>query len=433
MKKLFPLEKDFFKKIILFACLAATPWLAFGQSKGIPDQLSLDQAVQLFLQNNPQLLQSCAAAERIIQEAKILTLWPNPSLSIDQEQEDAGASQTLLLDQSVLNPVEYAARRKSAKAQKKAALSGYDENASQLYLILREKYIQVVSAKAKVELLAGVTGTVRRAIEILRIRQQEGDVGSFEVKRLSTALANYENRLGQARVENQAARQDLILFIKPNADTTSAMMDSTLVLTDSLAYRPVQYTYSELLQTAFQQRGLLASIQSFEQAGRLNLRAEKAARLPDLSISGSLNHKPGLQPQYYPFLGIGIEIPLWNNNGPQIRAARARFHEFQAGVDIARRRVELEVRTAFNRVQSYRKRMEEINGDILQKNKGLLEDALFLYSEGQLTLVELLDAASAALDARLLHIDLLTRYNLSRYQLEQAVGQLPPGFEAPDS
>jgi len=422
----------YLRLLLLLAGLIALPLVAFSQNKSIPDSLSLGEATRLFVRFNPNLIHSKATADRMASQAYSLTLWPNPTLNIDQEQEDAGASQTLLLDQPIVNPVEFGARKKSANAQKKGTQSVYKEDASQLYFQLRQKYVEALSARLRMLVLHDITDAVRHVIKILNVRRQEGAAGSFEVKRLSTALADYENRLAQARVENRTTRQDLILFIKPEAEMGSTEIDSTLVLTDSLRYQPINKTYKELLHTAFLQRGLLASQQAFEHAGQLNLRAEKAARFPDLSITGSLNRKPGLQPQYYPFLGLSVEIPILNNNGPQIRAARAQYHAYQAGVVIARRRVELQVRSAFNQVQSYQQRIENISKNILQKNEGMLKDALYLYSEGQLSLVELLDAASAALDRRMLHIDLLTQYNLSRYRLEKSIGKVPAGLDTAD-
>jgi len=422
----------YFRRLSLLTALIAIPILASGQISGIPDSLSINKATTLFLQYNPHLMQSRSVARQTASQAAVPALWPNPSLDFEQEQEDAGASQTLLLDQPIVNPVEFGARKKSANAQKKGAQSVYKEDASQLYFQLRQKYVEALSTRFRMQVLQDITDAVRRAIKILNVRRQEGAAGSFEVKRLSTALADYENRLAQGRVENKSARQDLILFIKPEATMGSGEIDSTLVLTDSLRYQPVNRTYKELLNTAFRQRGLLASQQAFEHAGQLNLRAEKAARFPDLSITGSLNRKPGLQQEYYPFLGFSVEIPILNNNGPQIRAARAQYHAYQAGVEIARRQVELQVRSAFNQVQSYQQRIEKISKNILQKNEGLLKDALYLYSEGQLSLVELLDAASAALDRRMLHIDLLTQYNLSRYRLEKSIGMVPTGLDTAD-
>lgn|GEM_PF-1442972 len=423
----------YLRRLLLGAGLVAVPLVACSQDAGIPDSLSLDKATQLFIQNNPNLAQSRASAQRSASQAYSSTLWPNSSLDFEQEQEDAGASQTFLLNQPIVNPVEYGARKKSANAQKDASQSIYKEEASQLYFQLRQQYVEALSAKSRMGALQNVTETVRRAVNILDVRREEGAAGSYELKRLRTALADYENRLAQARIEHKTARHKLISFIRPGADTASVTGDTTLVLIDSLRYQPSNYRYKELLNTALQKRGLLISQRSREQAGKLHLRAEKAARFPDLSITGSLNRKPGLQQEYYPFLGLSVELPILNNNGPQIRAARAQLREFQAGEDIARRKIEVEVRSAFNQLQSYRQRMEQINRDILQKNKGLLEDALYLYSEGQLTLVELLDAASAALDRRMLRIELLTGYSLSRYQLEQAIGVLPPGLDSPSS
>ncbi|MEX0599256.1 MAG: TolC family protein, partial [Rhodothermales bacterium] len=91
----------------------------------------------------------------------------------------------------------------------------------------------------------------------------------------------------------------------------------------------------------------------------------------------------------------------------------------------ARRRVELDVHDAYERLRSYERRIVRISDDILVGSDRLLEDALYVYEEGEIGLVELLDAVEATRTAQLLQTDLLAQYNLSRYALERSLGVDP--------
>lgn len=402
------------------------PFQSRAQNGSVRQSLSLEKATELFVHNNPRLHQALATSRQTSAEANIPALWPNPSLEFEQERTDAEKQQTLFLSQSILNPVEYSARRRSARFTKKQSQSVYNEQVSQLYLTLRKKYLTALSNAQRVNILENITQTVRKAIHIMKVRQEEGDVGKFQVKRLQTALAQYENRLSKSRVDQQKARYDLWSFIAPS-DTLGQIPDKIPYhLTDSLTYQPVHYDPNALVQRAFQQRGLLAAAQTGHKASQMNLRAEKAARLPDLSVSGGLIREPALSPTEAPFLGLGLDIPLWNQNNNQVKAARARVQQTHWQMESARREIRKQVYAAYENVKSSRQKIEQIDQPILQKNKNLMGDALYLYSQGELSLVELLDAASSALDARMLHVNLLEQFMLNRYKLEQSIGQLPP-------
>lgn len=411
--------------IILGVFLAGAPLLAFGQTENLSDSLSLERTVKLFITNNPNIVRARTAATRQSELAQTSALWPNPSVEFEQERTGMEKTQTAFIDQPILNPVEYGARKKSANAQRKAAFASYREEAADLYFELRKKYVTAVSAQSKLRVVQQLIETVRRAIDIIQVRYEEGTARSFEINRLKTALADYENRLAQRKVERDEAYTALISFIAPEESLQNIGESSRMVLTDTLGYQAANYSLNKLLQEAFQTRGLLASLESLTRANRNQLSAEKAARFPDLSIRGGVVREFALTSPTAPFFGIGIGVPLWNNNGHQIKASQADLNQSQALLNIARRQVRREVLTAYNTFTSYKDRIEQINETLLKTDQGLVKDALYLYSEGEITLVELLDAVSASLDSQLLKLELLTQYQISRYKIAQVTGQIP--------
>jgi len=421
IRLLFELKYHRRKLIFLLCFFVGISTSILGQPKTVPDSLSLEQTIHLFNQHNPYIIQIRAETERLSELAQFSTLWPNPTLDFDQERIGSGKIQTALIDQPIINPVEFGARRKSANAQSNAFFASYREREAFLYFDLRKKYTRALSTKAQLNVVDQLTKTVRRAIEIIQIRYEEGDVRSFEFKRVQTALADYENRLAQHQLEYDKAYNDLISFISPESNALQKNL-SNVVLTDSILYRPLNYSLNQLIQEALLQRGILNAAQFSTEASRQLLRAEKAARLPDFSIRGGFVREPALASSVAPFFGIGIGIPIWNNNGHQIKAVRAEIEQTRAQLDIAKREVQLEVQNAYTLFLSYKDRVEGINKSLLGTTDGLVEDALYLYSEGSISLIELLDAVSASLDARLLKLDLLTQYNISLYQIEYVLG-----------
>ena len=93
------------------------------------------------------------------------------------------------------------------------------------------------------------------------------------------------------------------------------------------------------------------------------------------------------------------------------------------------RQVENEVRQTYASYASLRERVALIQQDLLAETGDLLEIALTSYSEGEMTLIELLDAATAYRDARLTSIDLQAALWTSYYDVLRAAGDpLPSSF-----
>ncbi len=391
-----------------------------------PYRLSLEEALHLFLQNNSEMLVARASALRLEEETKIGTLWPNPSFEWEQERFDTSSQQFFILNQSILNPLEYSYRRKSSDARSKAVWSTFLEEASALILEMKRRYVEASAAKNRSELLTRVTQTVRRIFEVAKVRTEEGNLGAFELNRLSAEVAAYEEELAQSRLESRIALRELMSFISRSPEDSGKFdTEQQTIILDRLVYKPLDYDTENLISKAIESRGLLASLHATSLAEELRFKAEKASRFPELSLRGGLTGEPTLTSNLSPYLGLSIGIPIWDQKAPQIQAASRALQESEAGLVAANRRVNLDVLAAYDEVESYRSRIEKISSLFLINSDSLLPDAAILYGEGKITLLEFLDAAAAAKEAKLLELRLLHGHTLSHFKLDRAVGVLP--------
>jgi len=414
-----------FLRLILFVCVSA-PSIHLAQNVDSSSYLSMDKVLNEFIRYNPDLKAAQAAAQRHSAQAKIETLWPNPSLEIEQERTDEFSQQFIIINQTIRNPVEYNFRIKSAKAQEDAAYATYKEQAGKLYFRLRTLYVNASAKQQRLSLLTRITEVVRQAHEAAKVRTEEGELGVFELNRLSTSVAVFEDELAQVQFEVKTALRELMAFISDRKKTSvydTAYFKS--IILDTMRYVPPKIDLDVLKKQANHERGLLISAWSMVRADTFTVRAEKAARFPEFSLRGGITGEPDLHTSPSPYIGFGIDIPLWNFRGPQIGAAEAALQESQAFLTIARREVDFEIFFTFEQVQNFSRRIEKISSELLKNSERLLPDALYLFHEGELSLVELLDGISAAKETQLLQIDLLLNYNISQFKLEQFAGFLP--------
>jgi len=405
---------------------------AWAQTFDLPKQLSFEEARQIFLERNPDLKAAQYRAEQHGHEAWIPALWPNPSFSAQRNQTNPpgggiGSENTLAVEQPLRYPGEHAALRRAATTRMNASIEMFTEEAAELYEELRTRYTAVVTSERRFAGHETATAAVRRAVEIGDIRYQEGDISPFERARLRVALATYEDALAAARKDQRDARIELAYFLSPDPHAEHHTSEEThLTVTDSLGYERLVLNYDDLIAEALARRGLLAAAESEVAASEQQFRAARYARLPNLSVSAGYRGEtqPGILAPGFT-IGLSVGLPVWHQNQPHIRSAQAATMAANFEMAKARRRIELNVHDAYERLRSYEWRIEEISDEILLGSDQLLDDALYVYEEGEIGLVELLDAVEATRTAQLLKTDLLTEYNLSRYALERALGVGP--------
>jgi cobalt-zinc-cadmium efflux system outer membrane protein len=161
--------------------------------------------------------------------------------------------------------------------------------------------------------------------------------------------------------------------------------------------------------------------QSEVEAQEAALRAARQEAWPDPSVTaGYKRQSNGFEGA---FLGVGIPLPFFDRNRGAAEAESARLQTAQTQQVLARREIRNEVRRAYAAYRSTRRQSQLLNDELLRGAGDLLRIAQTSYDEGEMSLVELLDAADAYRDARLttvdLRADLWTRY----FALLRAMGQ----------
>ncbi len=422
-----------FSAVGVFILLLALAWVGpvRSQPMDIPTRLSFEEARRIFLERNPDLRAARARADEQSYEVQALGLWPNPSLSVQRDQVNVpgglGSENLVTLTQPLRYPGEHRARQAAASSETKASSARYEETAAALYEELRERYAGALAAKQRLGVLQSMTDAVRRAVQIGDVRLEEGDIGPFERSRLRVALATYEDELAAAQRAYRDTRIELAYFLSPtsHAEHHDAEED-LLTLTDSLRYRPLDLDYEALVERALARRGRVRSAEADIRSREETVRAERYARLPDLALTAGYRREtqPGITAPGFR-VGLQVGLPIFHQRQPQVRAARAARQAAHHDMDIARRAVELSVHEAYESLTSYQHRIDRIAGEVLVGSDRLLEDALYIYEEGEIGLVELLDAVDATKTARLLQINLIEQHNMARYAMDRALGVGP--------
>lgn len=399
------------------------------------DSLTFDEARDLLMANNPRLRAAQARGRAAGKAARAEALFPNPSLNVSEERtnlEGDGVDDQwyLSITQPLRYPGEQRARSAAAAASARAATAQAEETAASMYRTLRRRYLDVVVANRRHRIHRRFTEALRTVARAARVRVEEGDLGTFRQARIQTARAQYEDGLAEATRALRSARTGLFSLLRPDS-TQRARADTAappeVPVAGTLRYRPVHVSPEAALQRALQQRGQMQAARATLVAQREQLTSARYGRLPNLSVSAGpkTQNVPGSGTTFGFTAALNVELPLWDGGQTTVEATRSRRAEAQARLTAARRRVQTDVRTALHDLQSYRTRIENVSQTVLADTDSLLQNAQYVYQEGDLTLFELLDAIESARSAALLRTRLTAQYVRALYDLEYALGVGP--------
>ena len=383
-----------------------------------PRAITLDEALELFETNNLELRLARAEAAEAAALARQAAAYPNPTVIGSHEplsDGDRSYSESYLnLSQRVEWPGTRSARKDAAARTAAAAAAGLAADSARLAFEVKRAYTEAARAEGVERVLSRVTEVFRTGEQSAEERFAAGDISLYDRRRIRVERARYETRLAEAALDAAAARRQLALLVAPTAEALQ------LAPADSLARLPPVIVPERVLELALARRAEVAAAQAAVESARAAASVARGERIPDLTATGGYKtQSDGLTGA---FLGLSIPLPVWDRRGGAVAAADARVAAAESRLALTRRQVETDVRRALETYESLSRRADLLGATATDEATDLLEIARVAYAEGEMELIELLDAAEALWEAQTaearLRADLWTGY----YDVERAVG-----------
>lgn len=373
-------------------CLACTS-LTFGQ---FGERLSLQDAIRLALQGNPDILQAqreiAAATGRALQSGRI----PNPELSFSYNEtptslkldnageKDIGISQT----------IEFPGKRRA-----RMDIAEHGKSITELSLLRRKA---VVSAEVKrayyQSLLAGevvdnLEFTINLVADFLRTvteRYQAGASKYLDVIRAKVEVTRLRNDLVEAKREQQTRLGKFNILLGRTADTP-------VFFTDSLTYQPLDLHQDSAVALYQDQSNFLKIVEREAHRSQSALNLARTSYLPDFSLGVALQKRPG---QISPtgssnYLGFqfGASIPVWFWQGPkgEVQEAEALLDIGNLRMSAAQLRVRQNILSAFRSASVAQEQIQVFDTSLLRDVDDELRAGIAAYQNNQTDALNLFD------------------------------------------
>ena len=404
-----------------FIYLILIPAVVMAAADDSQNDLTLDRAIVLVLENNPSL--KAADYEAQAAAARIRSASLTPAFRTSLEFENFGGSGLLsgtdnlesTLSLSRVLELGDKAELRSDVAQGKAMVLRNEQDARRLDLLAEttKRFIQVVTDQERLANAEDTLAQAERTRSFIELRMNAGKLSNTELQRARIITARKELDVEHARHTLATSRLKLAtLWGETQADFGPARADLY-----NIAPPP---TFASLVQLLDRNPDLVRIVTE----GRLaqtRIQLASSRKKADIEIAGGLRHFNLTQDTG---LVMSMKIPFGNTSRARPKVDEAEMAGMRQPYDLEQRRLELHA-TLFEVYQELMHAIDEVSvyrQTILPLAESSLKDYEKGYASGRYTLLELNAAQITLLDAKLKSILAASDYHRYRIEIDRLTG-----------
>jgi len=408
---------------------------ALAQATTGPVRITLDEAVQMALQHNHNMIAARTAIDQDLAMEVTANLRPNPSLFVDWEylpigsparqnpdlypgvstgdylrdntEGDIGLS--YLIERGKKRERRYQAA-KDVTAQTRSLVADAERGLTYQVATL---FVNVQLAESTIDLAQQDLKSFQKTVDIAEFQFKSGGISESNYLMIQVQLLQFETDLESAQLARAQGLSDLRQLL--GYESVSADYD----VLDAFDYLPMRANLDDLKMQALQNRpDLRAAVQGVTAANSGYLLA-KADGVQDLTVQGNYSHVNGINAAT---LYASIPLPFFNRNQGEIARTQSVITQMQEQQKFTSGQVLTDVKDAYEGLKSndrvvllYRDKYREI----ARRSRDIAD---YAYHGGALALLDFLDAERSYRAAELAYRQALASYLLALEQLREAVG-----------
>ncbi len=410
------------KFIALAALVCAASVFASGQNIG-PTSVSLDQAIQMALQHNHNLLAARTTIQQSQAEEVTANLRPDPTLIGDAEYLSPTHANTDYLSNSSEFDLGLSYLFERGKKRQHRLQAAKDVTAETRSLVADNErgltfnvaslFVNVQLAESTLELADLDLKSFGKTVEIGEISYKAGAISEDNYLKIKLQLLQFETDYQQAQLAKVQALSDLRQLL--GYESVPADYD----VAGSFDYQPVRGNAEDMQLKALQNRPDLRAAREGTTAARSQYDLQKSIGKRDVTGQVNYTHAGGISTAS--FFG-SIQLPIFDRNQGEILRASYAITQAQEQEKASSGQVLTDVRDAYEGVRTNDKVIALYRSgylEVAQKDRDISE---YAYRRGAASLLDFLDAERSYRATQLGYRQALASYLLAVEQLRQAVG-----------
>lgn len=388
--------------------------------------MTLDGAVRLALENNPELRASSGRIDAATGRAYQAKLWTNPELTLSAEDwpvsgggDFSDSKQTIGVAQTIPFPGKKKLDRQIGVSGIRLSEADLTLRRVELVRDVKSAFYQVLAAERLVDVAAELVKVAESSASTARKRVAAGAAADQEQLRAEIPLEQARTELSGFQRELTTARQTLALLLG-RPDLTEAPVSGALAETADLGL------LEQGPEKWLPNHPSVLAVKTSRDRAELELRRARLEPYPDVRM-GVAGGRIGETGQSIIQMGLSIPLPIIDRSKGKKQEAQANVHIAQADQVAVEQRLLREwgtaskrFRTAVEQVASYRER-------ILPKADEALRLVQAGFEQGKFGFIDLLDTQRTTAEARLAYQQKLLELSVAQAELESlAAGGIQP-------
>src|SRR5215510_2022856 len=270
--------------------------------------ITLDEAVEIFMRQNLQLVAARYDVETADAEKLTARLRPNPQLTVGLSDLPVNLRGPVIKEQTytygISRTIELGGKRDKridvAEANSELARGQFQMVVWQLTNDVKRKFYTVVLNQSLLNLARENEATFAEIVKHTTELVNAGEISGLDLERVEVEKLKFDTDLANSERDYEVALRDLRFAL--GGDYRVMNID----VAGTIDYEPYQFSYDELRDKALAERPDLKASQLSERAADANIRLQNAQRIPDLTLGGGIEQVPSGTSSY--IFGVGIEI-----------------------------------------------------------------------------------------------------------------------------
>ena len=379
---------------------------------------TLDALLQMGRERNPTVLALMAEEAALGAHRTAVGRWENPELEYEWgsgDPREGGSSRSLSgfsVRQVVENPLTRHYRLASVQAQADAAGEAVRSGVLEMEFQIRTHFHRILFLGEMVELSRLNEEALSEIRTLIEARARVGEVRELEAIRLRVEHMRAQNELEAVEMELEQYRRHLNTFLG-NALPQDFQLEGALVAAGEdpsleRLTREILPGHPELVRAALERESAVKG-----------LRERQLGWLPDPVLSGSSRKELDGEVRS---LGVGLEIPLWNQSRANAEEGRQRVSVAEHEEEALRLELEANLLIHHNRLRLYRHTLRLFEEGLLEEAEASMEIAETSYRQGEISFMDYLDARRTYHSIQIQHLQALYDWNVERAALDRAAG-----------
>jgi outer membrane protein, heavy metal efflux system len=386
----------------------------------LADGLGLDEAARLALLNNRRLQAGFLDLGVARAEYEQAGLLANPSLSLAFLFPDAGGRVRWTADlvASVAELWQIRSRKALAQAGVEQRVLELSRFAGELVAATKTAYLESVAAREQRSVGRASLELARRSLEGVRRQAAEGVASKLDESLAESLALGAEFAFQRSEREDVAATRTLAALLSLETDLLPVALTDPLpapgwptlereaIVEASLSVRPDLRAAARAVAAAEERAGL-----------------EHRRGFPQLSAGVSAERPEGGGSNDF-FIGpaAALELPIFDQNSAQVSRAEAELAQSRKEYEALVAEAKQELRAALDRAAVAARSATFAEHDLLPQAERGASLAEMAYELGDTTVLPLLQAQQAVLEARRVRIEALLEAAVARIEVERAAG-----------